>query len=521
MNINEKIDLLMRLTKTTNSAMARFTAMDASHLSRLRRGERSVAPGAAYLSRMAVYFARHCKEDYQRRTLNDLVKLPPDSLDTVEQLTNALEGWLNQEDQPGGQAVEQFLGGIAGRTSAMPRQEAERSDLLREEQCWCTTEADSCRLLYGNQGKRQAVICFLERVLQSPPPIEVFLFSDEDMEWMTEDRSFIMEWAQLMMKLGAAGHQITIIHTISRHLDEMLAAITQWMPLYMTGAIHPYYFPKKRDGLLKRTIFAAPGLAAVTSSSIIQSHPEQMVLYLTEEKAIQSALAEFNRYFSLCRPLMKIFTTKDYHAHLDMMTEFEKEEANALIKTPSFSALTMPEDVLRSVFSRMDIRDKKAVEEKLIARQQQFLANLNKKYSTEIFRLAKPTDILEGRAPVPFSNLFGLGEVFYTREEFRHHLQYIIELMEKNSQYQVCLSEDTDDSPFLIYAKEDLGAMVIRSGEPFAAFALNESNMAAAFWDYLRNKKASCRLTREEVLEKLKELEKELTENTANAGDSE
>ena len=159
-------------------------------------------------------------------------------------------------------------------------------------------------------------------------------------------------------------------------------------------------------------------------------------------------------------------------------------------------------------------QNSKAIEKKLAERQRRFLANLEKKYSTEIIRLAKPEEVLSGRAPVPFSNLFGLGDIYYTREEYQRHLQYVIQLMEQTDQYQVCLSEGGEDEnkPFLIYAKEDLGVMVIRSGKPFAAFALNEGNMTAAFWDYLRNKRAECRMNRQEVLEYLKEFGKRIGE---------
>lgn len=514
MNINEKIDLLMRLTKTTNSSMGRFTAMDPSHLSRLRRGERSVAPGAPYLSRMALYFARHCREEYQIRTLTELVKVPPERMDSAELLSDAIENWLYQEERPGSLIVEKFLDDMGLRKELLPPSMAEGDEPVRQDGCWCYTEKDSCRLLYGNPGKREAVLCLLEQILKSHSPVEVLLFSDEDMDWMTEDHQFALQWGSLMMKIGLAGHRITIIHTISRNLDEMLAAIGQWMPLYMTGAIKPYYFPKKRDGILKRTLFIAAGIAAVTTSSVIRSHPDQLVLYLTDPQGIRSAEEEFNQYLSLCRPLMKIFTEKDYQTHLDVLTEFEREKANSLIWTTSLSAATMPEGVLKSVLGRLDIPNSKDIETKLMERQQGFHANLEKKYSTEIIRLAKPEEVMAGRAPVPFSNLFGLGEIFYTREEYRLHLQYVIRLMEQTDQYQVCLPDGDayENKPFLIYAKEDVGAIVIRTGEPFAAFALNEANMTAAFWDYLRNKRADCRLDRMEVLEYLKEFEKRIGE---------
>ena len=90
----------MRLTKTTNSSMARFTAMDPSDLSRLRRGEEAFHPGAPYLGRMAIYFARHCREELDTnvgRTGQDFSGKDG----RPELLADAIENWLYQESRQG------------------------------------------------------------------------------------------------------------------------------------------------------------------------------------------------------------------------------------------------------------------------------------------------------------------------------------------------------------------------------------------------------------------------------------
>ena len=45
------------------------------------------------------------------------------------------------------------------------------------------------------------------------------------------------------------GNRIRIIHTVSRALNEIFDAITQWLPLYLTGSIEPYYYPRSQDGV--------------------------------------------------------------------------------------------------------------------------------------------------------------------------------------------------------------------------------------------------------------------------------
>jgi hypothetical protein len=37
----------------------------------------------------------------------------------------------------------------------------------------------------------------------------------------------------------------------------------------------------------------------------------------------------------------------------------------------------------------------------------------------------------------------------------------------------------------MVYAKEDLGAIVAKTSTPPVALAMNKSNMTAAFWDFL------------------------------------
>ena len=75
MNFSAKLDFLMTITKTTNSALSLYTSLDASHISRLRRGQRSLSRNETYSGRMASYFARNCSRDYQRNALFDALRI--------------------------------------------------------------------------------------------------------------------------------------------------------------------------------------------------------------------------------------------------------------------------------------------------------------------------------------------------------------------------------------------------------------------------------------------------------------
>lgn len=105
-------------------------------------------------------------------------------------------------------------------------------------------------------------------ILQENTSQTLFLFSDENMEWLYEDAAFAARWAESFKKVIEKGNRVKIIHTVARDINEMLEAVTKWIPIYMTGAVEPYYYPRLRDGLFQRTLFIAPDTGAVVSSSV-------------------------------------------------------------------------------------------------------------------------------------------------------------------------------------------------------------------------------------------------------------
>ena len=114
----EKLDLLMNITNTSNSTLAMQTSLDASHVSRLRRGERNMPRSEAVLQNMSAYFARHCAEEYQQKALADTLKcfLP---LPGEAQLAEQIFSWLSGEYVGGFVSVETFLRGFGSAPKAV------------------------------------------------------------------------------------------------------------------------------------------------------------------------------------------------------------------------------------------------------------------------------------------------------------------------------------------------------------------------------------------------------------------
>ncbi|MGE4277384.1 MAG: transcriptional regulator, partial [Lawsonibacter sp.] len=378
-------------------------------------------------------------------------------------------------------AVESFLAGFSNFNS--------RPTTLRMDQPKKATAVSppaNSTVFYGLEGKRQAAVHFLSEVIAQSKPQTLLLFSDEATDWMTGNTEFAAKWASLMTQLFSKGNRIKIIHTVSRDLDEMLSAIRQWMPLYMTGLIEPYFYPKKRDAIFKHTLFVSPDVAAVVSNSVGTSIDCAANVFLRDKDMILAYAEEFHQYLSLCKPLMQIYTAKDTAAYFETLLEYETETSDSLIKTESLSSLTMPESVAPGIIARMNKNglDLNALQDR---RRQLFEANLKVNSFTEIIPMFDVEQVKRGAVKIAFSVMLLGDAACYTLEEYILHLEHLEYLLTHYDHFHLHLVKDQEKVNYMVYAREALGVIVGKTSAPPVALAINETNLATAFWDYLKS----------------------------------
>lgn len=474
----EKLDFLMNISNTTNSALALNIKLDPSHISRLRRGERNALKNEVCINAMSAYFARHCEQDYQQKALSealDLSVLPPDESSLSEHISK----WLSESGKTDSTSFESFVSDVVktkNRRITPP--------FAASCNASSTNSKNDIDVFYGIAGKRRAAIEVLSDILENGKPQTLLLFSDEPTDWMSDDREFIMQWGFLMSQFLSEGGIIKIIHTVSRNLDEMMRAINQWLPLYMTGSIEPYYYPRKRDGIFKRTLFVAPNISAIISTSVGNTIDTAANIVFRDKNAVASFEKEWQEYLSLCKPLMRIFTAKDEKTHFETLIDFEYEQRDSIIKTESLSLLTMPASVAASIVSRStgitpDFNKNQGKRVELFNRIVQTHS------FTEIISLHDVETVINGGMKVSLSDILSSDTVFYTVEEYAKHLENLVNLLDTYENFHVkFIANETEDNN-MVYVKEDFGVLVWKPTMPPVILAIDESNMTAAFWDYL------------------------------------
>ncbi len=285
-DVSSRIDFLMRVTGTSNAQLARALSFDASYISRIRAGKRGLPPELPFIEPAAAFFARNVRAGYQAEALARELGLPGKWPADRAKAARLIARWLEGAAGAGIQDVDAQSTGSPSAIAAGQSAEA--------------------RLFFGDEGRREAALAFLSSVVDAGGPCELLLQSDEGTAWMYEDPAFSAEWAGLMARLADAGCTFTVVHTVSRGGNEMWEGLREWLPLYLAGALRPYYYPRMRDGVRTRSLFVARGRCALVSNSVQGMEGDGLCVMLEDVDAVGALEREFDTYLGLCRPLAQV-----------------------------------------------------------------------------------------------------------------------------------------------------------------------------------------------------------------------
>lgn len=480
MKFHDKLRFLMILTNTTNSSLAKQTSLDASHISRLKNGSRHLVPGADYLNKMASYFSKNLKEEYSISALKDAIEVDLGTELDMNHLCEAIHHWFHSEISAENTHLTDFLHRFSSFAFDAPSKQHSVATIIPNK--------NPIQIFYGISGKRAAVLEFLSAIIHNNKPMTLLLYSDENMSWLTDDRTFAAKWSSLLQDVILLGCKIKIIHNINRDLDEMLSAISKWLPLYMTGAIEPYYYPKVKDGVFKRTLFVAPTVCALISTSIGNQDRTAANMVYSDFQAVDTFQQEFETYLTLCRPLMQILTKREQAACIRLLLDFDQHESDTMLLNNGLSLVTMPYNLVSGWMMKFHGSIRTDLLDVLSQRLDAFYKLTENHHYIEIIHLPEEESFDRTPIPILFADFFDLPEACYTLDEYLEHLAHIIHLLETVPKYQVMLSDSNIVGNFSLYVKENVGTIVAKSSPSSVVFALNEGYLTGAFWDYLRVK---------------------------------
>lgn len=461
MKFNDKLSLLMHLQGIPNNKLAKALSVDPSLVSRWRNGTREMPQKSEYIRLIAEYITSHGTD---LQNIIDVLSIDcNDSSCELSKLTEKITLWLGDDNKPSLNLVNQFIEKLnTSKSMKLPMFQIENYSR------YASGKKLSAEAFVGNEGKRNAVIKFLDEVIRSQEKTTLLLYSDEPMEWLTEDPEFTLLWAQMLVHSLKVGHKIKIIHTINRNMSELLAAIDKWLPLYMTGAIEPYYYPSYQESIFKRSLFIAPGIAGLSSTTVSDSESSEQ-LYYRDAHMLSTLVSEFDTYLKYCRPLMQIFTGSTLNTFRVLFSELESQKGDVTFVAQSPSIPSFQDMIEREDYD--------------INRNNAFLENLNDHKHCEWLILPCVKELEKSQHHLV--DWFSDTPRKLSTGDYISYVEYLLKLVKTQKNYRLHLTDHGLPKDIAVYVKSDVGVIVRKSGPSPICFAINHPAMVLAFQNFV------------------------------------
>jgi hypothetical protein len=496
----EKLNAMMDMLKLSNVRMGKAINVDPSYISKLRNGVRMLKRNSELSEDIAKYLLERIIEQDKYKQLSRIMNISMAVLQNEAYIKTAFLHWLTDLDNDSSaSAIEKLLESIDGFTPAIPKELPDIASIITP-----LVMKDKDSEYIGIEGLRKAVIKFLSNVIMSRSG-EIWLYSDQDMAWINDDKRFLSIWTVLLGACVRNRVKIKIIHTIDRDADEMIKGIENWLPLYMSGMVEPYFSKKRSDLRFSHSLFICPNAACVESFNVKGSEDAGLYRYHNDQAHIKIFEAQFDFLLASCEPLMRIYTQSDLAKYIFYMDNvFNKSGIVTMLNSLSIGLL--PKKTLESMLKRVNITDEE--EERIFAfhlnRVNMYNNAINYANVYDIIPLPKPDDVAQGKISLSLDNISSGLRIPYTKEDYEQHVANVLDLIRTKPSYNLV---NLPEVPFLnvqIILNGDI-VTVAKSNVPQIAFVISNSLMAQAFKDYIKKLMNKYNQSRKDIEQKLSE----------------
>lgn len=477
----------MELANVSAMRLARSVNVDASLIVKYRSGLRVPQMNHPIIHSLAASMAARIYALNRTAGLALLVGTQPEDIAEESDGARLLEAWLRDFSAVDTSVIEYFLEGMdtfspeTGTPLLAPEDAADEAVVN-----------DRAETYEGIEGLRRAVLRFLGGAVKRGWE-ELWLYSDQNMDWMLGDREFAACWTSLMSAYVGGGGRIRIIHNVDRGLEEMAAAIRSWLPLYLSGSIESWYSIRGGGERFSHTLFLAPGNACITGTCVSGRECDARYRYAVGREELAHDRETFNALLSECRLLLRMSRS----GSVDKLPSMIKDRDVHLVMR-SISLGTMPEALLRGILRRASLPEEteRSVLSEWAGRRELLMEKIARGCVHECVALPERAALDK----MPVDTVY--APLFYTPEEYGEHFRTVLELSERVAGYRVYALEEPPFERIRLVTSNRLAVIEYLSGSPIT-FTATHPLMCRAFVDFAGRLEEHHSLTRRDVGDRL------------------
>lgn len=345
---SQKLDILLRELDINISRIAAFLYYDPSYLSKIRTGRRNPAHQQQFVEKVCEYVIANYKDEQDRKKVVYLIQCNEDELADSSSYRRKLREWLNSSMPDGVDYVSAFLRKVDS-FNLDDYIRAIHFDSFKVPKV--PFQLPVSRHYYGLKEMREGELDFLKHTVLSKSMKPLYICSDMPVEDMAADEDFAKKYMFGLAMVLKKGLHIHIIHDVERPMKDMMLGLENWVPLYMTGQISPYYLKGVQNRVYSHLHYCS-GQVAMTGDCI-SGHHDLAHYYLTSRKE-EVSISQKNMEFLLkkAHPLMDIYREerkKELHASL-LENAGKEGRRRRVLAVPDLGVL--PEKLLEEILER-------------------------------------------------------------------------------------------------------------------------------------------------------------------------
>lgn len=307
--------------------LARAVGYDSSFLSRIKSKERKPADFEHFINKLGEYIISTCKSKDKNKILSSLLKCSIEDLDNYEKFTNIFTRWINIVHSNDKQNIIDFL----TKLDNFSLNDYISTDLDKIKVPTSPVILKNSRTYYGIEGRKKAEGEFLKTTLLSKSKEPIFFYSNLPISQAAEDEEFKQKWVLAMTMLLKKGLHLNMVHNIDRPLNEMLLGLENWIPIYMTGSISPYYF-KNAPSTMFTGSHCTSGSVALNSECINYNEKNSRFYLTTKREELEFEKQKSKYMLSKAKPLMDIFKENNKKEFEEFMGREENKNIQKIKK---------------------------------------------------------------------------------------------------------------------------------------------------------------------------------------------
>ena len=344
----QKLDILLRELDINISRLAAFLHYDPSYLSKIRTGKRNPAHQQQFVEKVCEYVIANYKDEQDRKKVVYLIQCNEDELADSSSYRRKLREWLNSSMPDGVDYVSAFLRKVDS-FNLDDYIRAIHFDSFKVPKV--PFQLPVSRHYYGLKEMREGELDFLKHTVLSKSMKPLYICSDMPVEDMAADEDFAKKYMFGLAMVLKKGLHIHIIHDVERLMKDMMLGLENWVPLYMTGQISPYYLKGVQNRVYSHLHYCS-GQVAMTGDCI-SGHHDLAHYYLTSRKE-EVSISQKNMEFLLkkAHPLMDIYREerkKELHASL-LENAGKEGRRRRVLAVPDLGVL--PKKLLEEILER-------------------------------------------------------------------------------------------------------------------------------------------------------------------------